>query len=149
MDSGDTKEPATPIPNYPDQEIESGAGQSGGNASQPYMTDAVVKGGDAAAQDQSKIQRKMYDENGDPLFTDDYNMAQEHRDREGDGEGRVKDTDLEYQQGGDTSDETGDPIFRNQTTEGTPHGNKGQTPETERAKDESVPLDQRLSGNQR
>jgi hypothetical protein len=148
MNSSDTKQPATPAPNYPDQGIESGTAQSGGNASQPYMTDAVVKGGDAAAQDQSKLEHGMYDENGDPLFTDDYNMAQEHRDREGDGEGRVKDTDLEYEQGGDTSDETGDPIFTNASSQ-TPGGNKGQTPETEYAKDETVPLDQRLSGNQR
>ena len=142
MNSSDPKQSTTPAPNYPDQGIEAGTGQSGGNASQPYMTDAVLKGGDAAAQDQSKLDHKMYDENGDPLFTDDYNMAQEHRDREGDGEGRVKDTDLEYEQGGDTSDETGDPIFNNQTSSAEPH-------ETAHAKNENLPLDQRLSGNQR
>ena len=147
MNSGDTKNPATPAPNDSDRGIEAGTQQSGGNASQPYMTEAVIKGGDTAAKDQQKLEKKMYDENGDPLFTDDYNMAQEHRNREGDGEGRVKDTDLEYEQGGDTSDETGDPIFNNsilsnQTSSAEPH-------ETEHAKNENLPLDQRLSGNQR
>ncbi len=106
--------------------------KTGSNANQPYMTDAVIPGGDKAANDQRAIDKGMYDENGDPLFTDDYNMAQEHRDREGKGEGRAPDTDLEYQQGGDTSDETGAPI-----------------PADASERDESKPLDERLSGNQR
>lgn len=116
-------------PNHPDQSISS----SGSNAAQPYMTDAVIAGGTKAAADQSAIGKDMYDENGDPLFTDDYNLAQEHRDREGKGEGRVPDTDLEYKQGGDTSDETGDPIPADSKT----------------AENQRKPLDERLSGNQR
>ena len=106
---------------------------TGSNAAQPYMTNAVIPGGTKAATDQSAIDKGMYDENGDPLFTDDYNLAQEHRDREGKGEGRAADTDLEYQQGGDTSDETGAPI----------------PAESKDAADQSKPLDERLSGNQR
>ncbi len=106
--------------------------KTGSNANQPYMTQAVIPGGDKAANDQGAIDKGMYDENGDPLFTDDDNPAQEHRDREGKGEGRTPDTDLEYAQGGDTSDENGDPI--------TPKKN---------ARDQSKPLDERLSGNQR
>lgn len=113
----------------PDPSIKS----AGSNAAQPYMTDAVIAGGTNAARDQSAIDKDMYDENGDPLFTDDDNLAQEHRDREGQGTGRAPDTDLEYQQGGDTSDETGAPIAA----------------ESKNAEDQSKPLDERLSGNQR
>ena len=110
--------------------------KTGSNANQPYMTEAVIPGGDKAARDQSAINKDMYDENGDPLFTDDDTLAQEHRDREGKGEGRAPDTNLEYKQGGDTSDETGDPM--------TPEADA-----TKSANDQSKPLDERLSGNQR
>jgi hypothetical protein len=126
-------------PNHPDQTIDAGKNQSGSNASQPYMTDAVARGGDAANNDQNALDRKMYDENGDPLFSDDYNLAQEHRDREGKGEGRAKDTDLEYTQGGDTSDENGDMI---------PEKN-GAAVDGKDVDNEDKPLDERLSGNQR
>lgn len=122
------------VPNHPNQSVKpSGTSSSGSNAAQPYMTDAVIAGGTKAATDQSAIDKDMYDENGDPLFTDDYNLAQEHRDREGKGQGRAPDTDLEYQQGGDTSDETGSPI----------------PTDAKASEDQSQPLDERLSGNQR
>ena len=121
--------------------------KTGSNANQPYMTDAVIPGGDKAANDQGAIDKGMYDENGDPLFTDDDNLAQEHRDREGKGEGRAPDTDLEYQQGGDTSDETGAPIpidagMRDVTASSSATEQSGSD-------DQSKPLSERLSGNQR
>lgn len=130
-------EPRQPVvPNHPDQQIDSGKSQQGSNASQPYMTDAVRPGASNAQRDQAALDNKIYDENGDPLFTDDYNLSQEHRDREGQGEGRAPDTDLEYRQGGDISDENGDMIPENQR-------------DSKDAQNENKPLDERLSGNQR
>ena len=103
---------------------------SGSNATQPYMTDAVIAGGTKAAHDQIAIDRDQSDENGDPPFTGD-----QHRD-DAKGEPRAPDSDLEYQQGGDTSDEIGDPI-------------PSAASQTKHATDQSKPLDERLSGNQR
>jgi hypothetical protein len=128
----------------------SDASKTGSNANQPYMTEAVIPGGDKAASDQNTIDKGMYDENGDPLFTDDYNLAQEHRDREGKGEGRVPDTDLEYQQGGDTSDETGDPMSSEAgVRDVTSSSSASEQSNSHGTHDESQPLDERLSGNSR
>ena len=124
--------------------------KTGSNANQPYMTNAVIPGGDKAANDQGAIDKGMYDENGDPLFTDDYNMAQEHRDRTGKGEGRAPDTDLEYQQGGDTSDETGAPMTPERDASGVRDVTASSSAnEQSGSHDQSKPLDERLSGNQR
>jgi hypothetical protein len=54
--------------------------------------------------------REQFDENGDPI-TSQVDLSLEHREQLEEDQRHNRDGDLEYRQGGDASDENGDPTF--------------------------------------